>query len=72
MEMQPNFTNFDRWEAEQTAFIKATSGMPRPQANPLQLKNQKLSELLDYVSANTKVDRSYLVSELTKVLLIGQ
>lgn len=72
MEIHPNFTNFDKWEAEQTAFIKATSGMPRPLANPLQLKNQKISELLDYVSNNTEVDRSYLVSELTKVLLTDQ
>lgn len=70
--MEPDFTNFDKWEKENTQFIKETQGFPKMPVSPLTLKNQKIAELLQYVSDNTKVDRAYLITQLTQTLLIGQ
>jgi hypothetical protein len=64
--------NFDKWEVETTQFLRDTMGIPKPVVTPIQLKNQKIVEILQYVSNNTKVDRNYIVTELTKTLLIGQ
>lgn len=72
MEQKPDFTNFYRWEEDTTQFIKDTQGFPKPQSTPIQVKNKKIAELLEYVSTNTKVDRSYLISQLTQTLLVGQ
>ena len=70
--MSTDFTNFDKWKDETTQFIRETSGFPKPLTSPLQLKNQKLAELIQQVSDNPEIDSAKLISSLTHILLIGQ
>ena len=70
--MEPDFTNFDKWEKENTQFIKETQGFPKMPISPNQLKNQKLGEIVQYINDTSKLDKIYLVNEITKAILIGQ